>query len=443
MSIMRPNMLSFIFYFYLLIFSYFGTIIIATNDEYFNEQIRKIAFSNTKFYVWLAVSYTLIVIPIGINLCRMTFRINDVSSRFDSYTNSKIIGMISQKDSYLRYPLYILSIICLLVVAYVIYSIGFETFKKAFSVEGQVELMILRRDIDVGFSGNIYVRNILGSILLPILAYTSYCYYLMTKSKFDLLWFISMFVAAFLMLVHNFEKSPFIFFLFGFIFLYVLVKNRISKTFLISAVVSTLLLLIAIYAFITKNVGAENIEYMVSPFKEGLVGRVLISQITGLYSHFEAFPLQHDFIGTASLSKFLSASFLPDFTDRSGRIVLELYAPAWVEMGYGGSFNTLFIGEAWANYGIAGILIAPLWVGFLIGLCYYTFLSLKKTPVFLALFVYYSYKTSISGGLNDYLYNAKAVILFIIIALALYIGVMLKNAHVGKKQRLFKLNEKT
>lgn len=429
MSIYKPNMLSFVFYFYLLIFSYIGTIIIATNDEYFNMQIRNISFDTTKFYVWLSVSYVLILLPIGIHISRIVFKGTNIEILFENYTSSKIEGLFSKRDLYLRFPLYILSFISVIIVLYVLYTVGLDSFLKAFTLEGQVELMILRREIDIGFTGNQYLRNIFGTILLPILTYTSFCYFIMSKRVFDFIWFSILFITTFLMLIHTLEKSPFIFFLMGFVFLYVLIKGRVSKLFLATSIASLFILMIGIYAFVTKNIATDDFEHMFSPFREGLVGRVLISQITSLYSHLETFPIQHEFIGNTSLSRFISSGFLSEHGDRSGRIILELYAPGWVELGYGGVFNTLFIGEAWANYGYAGLLLSPLWVGFLTGSCYYLFLSLKKTPIFLGLFTYYSYKTSISGGFNDYIYDAKVIIIIMIIASLLLVGHYLKKTH--------------
>ena len=89
-------------------------------------------------------------------------------------------------------------------------------------------------------------------------------------------------------------------------------------------------------------------------YNSGITGRILISQVSSLYQHFEIFPSDHPFIGFSSLSKVLPLSH---FSDRSGRIVLETTTPGFADLG--GVYNTLFIGEAYANFGWWGVFNTP------------------------------------------------------------------------------------
>ena len=163
-----------------------------------------------------------------------------------------------------------------------------------------------------------------------------------------------------------------------------------------------------------------------------LVGRILISEISSLYAHLEYFSFPEEHLGFKSLSNFLNSLFNTTNPGRSGRIILENYASSWVEQGFGGVLNTIFLGEAWANFGFIGILISPLWTGFIIGVCYYMFLKLEKTPIYLGLFMYFSYKTSICAGINDYIYNSKLLIVFIIFLFVILSGKELKKIKIKK-----------
>ena len=69
---------------------------------------------------------------------------------------------------------------------------------------------------------------------------------------------------------------------------------------------------------------------------------------------------------------------------------------------------------AWANFGICGVIVAPLYVGFLIQSLDLFFLKSKKTPFLLALFVSFSIKGSITGGFNSYFYNINLFFLLFV-----------------------------
>lgn len=112
-----------------------------------------------------------------------------------------------------------------------------------------------------------------------------------------------------------------------------------------------------------------------------------------------------------NFSHLLSEILNLDYSDRSARLIMEYVNPAGIEEGAAGVVNALFIGEAWANWGIVGILLSPIYVGFIIQTLYLFILSSPKTPFFIALFVFYSFNSSITGGINDYIYNIQTMIM--------------------------------
>jgi hypothetical protein len=93
------------------------------------------------------------------------------------------------------------------------------------------------------------------------------------------------------------------------------------------------------------------------------------------------------------------------------------FNPRGVEDGQGGVMNSIFIAEAWANFGVIGVLVSPFWVGFLIQSLYLFFLRKPKNPVYLAFFVSFSIGGSVTGGFNDYIYNPGFMLMIIILLL--------------------------
>lgn len=119
--------------------------------------------------------------------------------------------------------------------------------------------------------------------------------------------------------------------------------------------------------------------------------------------------------------------------DRSARIIMSIIMPSAVEDGTGGVINSLFIGEAWANFGLAGVIFAPFWVGFVIQWSYILLLKTAKTPLFLALTVYLTLKWPVTGGFNDFIYNAGIVTMLLIFIMIISSSLMLRMINSGKK----------
>ncbi len=76
---------------------------------------------------------------------------------------------------------------------------------------------------------------------------------------------------------------------------------------------------------------------------------------------------------------------------------------------------TLFIGDAWANWGVAGVILAPLYVGILVQMFFIICLKVKKTPLSLAILVYYSVKNGLDNNFNLFIYDADKIMFFILL----------------------------
>ena len=126
---------------------------------------------------------------------------------------------------------------------------------------------------------------------------------------------------------------------------------------------------------------------------------------------FDIFPADHAFIGLSSLSQALSNIFGVEYIERAARITMQAFNPAGVAAGTAGVMNSLYVAEAWANFGLLGVLLSPLWVGIVIQTLYIFFLKSPKSPFHLAFFVAFSTGGSITGGFNEYLYNPNLLLI--------------------------------
>lgn len=408
MQLTKLNMISWVFYFNLVIQSYFAAVMVVNkvDDHYL---INKIYYESSRFYGWLAVMYTMLAMPIGMIFINLFFK-DKMSTLISKYAQKPIISLFSIKDSYIKFPLYILCALSILSILYVFSCLPEIPILKAIKGNASaLELAGLRAGASRGFTGNQLIKNIFGLTLTPILAFIFYSYYKKTLLKKELVIFLIMFLFSFLILTYNLEKSKFVFFLLGFMFLKVLIDGSIPKKSLIYFGSSTIILIIIAYLKITQT---TDVLWLFSNYNSGILGRVFLSQAGGTYLMFDYFPRVYDFIGINSLSSILSVVFDLDHSDRAARLVMLKANPDFAESA--GVMNSLFIGEAWANFGIIGVIIAPLYVGAVIQTLFRLLLSLKKTPIILALLVYFTYNSSVTGGFNDYFYNMGYLILALI-----------------------------
>jgi oligosaccharide repeat unit polymerase len=402
----RLNMISWIFYFELLIQYFLSSLfVIYQIDEHY--LISKVDAEISRSFGYWSIMYTMLMFPLGMILANKVWKA-DVKKLFNQYTTGLIQPWISNKDTFLRLPLYVLSGVCILAVVYTFVVMKEIPLLKMISGSSALDLAIAREEAGRGFQGNFFIRNVFGITLTPILSYISLSYYRLTRNYFDLFWFLIMFVFSVLIVTYNISKAPLVLYFLGFLFFRVLEKGKVSKKILIGGVVALVGVLVFFYSFLSDT----ELEFLFG-LRYGIPGRIFFSQSAAVYLTFDTFPHVHSFLGFSSFSDFLGNIGI-ETSERSSRILMERYFSSRVEEGTAGVLNTLFIAEAYANFGWTGLLLAPGYVGFLIQSFYIFFLKMPKSPFFLGLFTYFSYKGGISGGFNEYVYNSGLLILFVI-----------------------------
>jgi hypothetical protein len=85
--------------------------------------------------------------------------------------------------------------------------------------------------------------------------------------------------------------------------------------------------------------------------------------------------------------------------------LLKIYThPETIRAGNGNLYSGFYMGEAWANYGYLGLVIAPFVVGFVIQSVHLFLLLHKKNPWLLAFYCGLTVKWVVSGGFVNFLY---------------------------------------
>ena len=410
----KINMISWIFYFELVAQSFIGSVLAVKgwDGHYIVGRVQPQA----RLYGWMAVQYTMIAMPLGMLLVLYLNGLRSNRLLFQRYTSQPMCSAVSPKDSYIRLPLYALSSISVLAVLYTFYSLGGVPLLSAIAGGDPLSLAITRVEASLGFDGNVYVRNLFGILLTPILAFISYGYCKQTGSLRDRIWFYTMLVTSFFILTYDLSKAPVIVFALGFLFFRVFSGDRVSRSMLLIFGGLALSILLISYWLIMRETGLA----VLFAYNSGIGGRILLSQIAGTFFAFEHFPASHGFIGFTSMSSYLSDALGYADSDRAAILMAKIFNPAGGESGSLAVMNSLFIAEAWANFGLVGVLIAPFYVGIFIQVLFLFFLRSKKTPVLIGVYAYFSLRLPVTGGFNDFIYSpGLATIAFLVVTIYL------------------------
>lgn len=184
--------------------------------------------------------------------------------------------------------------------------------------------------------------------------------------------------------------------------------KRISFFKLISLVFTVILMLVGTWFLLLDF---DNLSYLYDPSSEGLVARIFISEISAFYTHIDYFS-EAGAIGFASMSNFISGVFGLEHQIRSGEVIMQLLNPHWTKLGIKGTFNTHFLGEAYANFGIAGLVFAPIFVPLVI--LTYSSVALRLPLMYrYPVFVFLTFHLSVMSGINNYFYNPFLILVLI------------------------------
>jgi hypothetical protein len=245
-----------------------------------------------------------------------------------------------------------------------------------------------------------------------------YCYYLMTRKRMDYLWFLLSFTLSLYSVTFSLSKSQVIVYLSYFVFIRIYSKGALPKKYLIFVLGGSAAVLFALFAVVTKVDSGTVMIYMLN--------RIFLDQISGTYLMLDIFPGIYNHIGFCSLTSIIPSSICAS-TEPATRLAMEYAFPVGSTNGVMNLLSTYYLGEAWANFGYLGLLIAPVYIGFLITFCYFALLLLRKTPFTLALLAFISFGTNLSSQFNSYLYNMLFLSTIMVVMLPLALGFMMRG----------------
>jgi len=412
------NVITFIF-FSILGFELIGgsLVFLGFNDHYLIQKVSNKDTINKTYYI---LAYTALMLPLAIILAnKYIFKIDKTKKNGETLKNKYIDKLKEKVDignkeliNKMFICMVILTLICLMSIMYVFKCIGYMPFLKYF--DSSMNLDIERIKVSRNFNGNEYIKNLIMLTITPLISYITYIYMSITKEKRWKILFIVLLILNLLALTYNFEKAPFIYYL---LFFYI-IKVILGGTFKFQKIIPIICICIIIVFILYRGIfGYRGPLISVS---SGPVSRILITQVATLFLHIDAFPDRIEYIGGHSFPKVL-VPFLGegDYDIRSARLVMELYNRQAVKKGTAGVMNALFVGEAYANFGIVGVLIAPILLGIIFSAIIAWFIKSKKNPINIVIYVqaFSLFTGALQGGFVEFFYNIKFIEIIILMCL--------------------------
>lgn len=404
----RLSMGQWVFYVSLVIASFFGSLV----AYYQLEGCRLLSCIHSpeaRFYGWLAVQYCMLALPLGMLLANYVMGYTSPGARYEAYCLRPICACQAEKPWHglWRWYLGLLTAISLCVVCYTYVHVGRFPLLD-FVMLSPDELARIRISVDKLYTGNVYVTNIFGALLTPLLSVVAFVYWRGSRRWGDAVWFGLLFVASVLIITVDYSKSGLMFYFIVLAITFILLGVRVSFRGLFYIGLGSMLFLLVMYLLLSGS----SLPELLGNWQYGIWGRIFIAQSEAIFLSMDYFPDYHDFIGFNSFS-----SLFGEDISRSARLLMEHYDAEGVAAGTTGVANSLFVAEAWANWGVCGVLLSPLFVGFEIQLFHILLTSGAKHPLKVALYSYLVVHLPVTGGINDFIYNVPLMAMFIVLVL--------------------------
>lgn len=419
LSLAKLNIISFAFY-NIMIFTFIGAVCVlfGFRNHYLIEKIKSDYIVNKTF---LFIAYAFILFPAVIIFIQRLFLGKNIKYAFDDYLKQKTRYVGNENIAY--FFTIVMTLIGLAATLYVFNCIGMIPIFNLKEIGDDVA--IVRMQINRAFTGNTYIKNLVMLTFTPLISYFSYIYFRVThKKKWALLFAVNLLLSI-LIKTYDFSKAPVLYYFFYYYIIEITLGNKkIFKRLCSLGVAGGLI----IYLQYTYLMGYSSTFLTLS---SGPLGRIFMTQVSTLFLHIQAFPASISFLEGASLptimAKLIGSS---ESWVRSGREVMKLYNASGVRSGVAGSMNAFFIGEAYANWGTVGVLIAPIVVAIPFSIAFILALKMKKTPLSIMVYItmFITLTETLQGGFVDYIYNIG-----LIMSLCLLIGlsVIMKKGRVG------------
>ena len=396
MSLLKMHTVSYVFYVQLVTSGIVGSVLLVMGVIDYHPDV-KLMSDAVKFEAWAWVMYSIIAMPIGMISLNMILNL-DVKTLFNSYLSKPIefIGSTLRNNIVLIFTA-LFSIIVLTYIFFTTEKIAlFTLLIEGDSSQAAVDRITSRNN----YKGIIYIKNLLGYIMIPVMAYYAYIFLRTKVTIISLVVFVINFSITALLMTHDTQKAPIAFFIFGFIILEVFLSNGIGLKKMVLFGGGPVLLILIGY---TLTTGVDGLDQF-TRFNSGFYGRVFVGSYLGFPLSLEFFPnIITEQTFAVGIPERILQSIGANYVE-SARLLKIYTHPETIANGTGNLYSSYYMGEAWANFGYLGLIIAPFIVGAVVHIVHLFLLLKPKNPYLMAFYVALTVKWVVNSGFVNFLY---------------------------------------
>lgn len=354
----------------------------------------------------------------------LIFSIISIIGLLAGYTYAKVVLKLNnfQKFDYIRQisrkellVLVGLIVFCFFVLFVYLFKVPNIALFVALTEGAYSDSHLARSLMGNDFTGKYHWYSLVMHDLFNVVTFALFSAFLLTKKKIIFFLFLVSFLGSSFAAVMATEKGPFAQILIGLLLVYgiTLLKGKIP-------IKATIFLLIILFSsLITFYIFFMGSADVFSAFGS-IFSRALAGSIQPAYHYLEFFPHHQEFLMGRS------------FPNPGGILPIEPYRLTveimnWVhpnDKGIVGSMPTVFWAEAYANFGVLGVIFVPFLMGVVLYTVYYVVDKIENTPLKIGFFVWLMQHfknlsiTGFGGYLIDFYLIALCFILILSIALA-------------------------
>lgn len=405
----RINILSLSYYF-IMIQTILGAVLVSLG---YTEHYTYMRLNEPEKYAQMGVVYSMITLALFPLVSFIILKLCGVNSEqeYTKYLNKKTM---SEHGNLYFCIILIASIFASIFFTVLLFKIGYIPIIELLFHGDKDFSMERARNVGMIIMGREQIKNIFVLYAIPLLSFISFSFQLVTKDYKWKILFLVLFFESVIVKTYDFSKAPLVLYIAVLILIVIFYKGKINYLFAVIVGGSCATLLAMAYRLLGYSKSFLDIY-------NGILGRTIFTQFGVLCMHFEGFSKYINFLHGKSLYptvlKLIGVD--PEMHVRSSQIIMDLYNPEGVYNGSAGVMNTLFVGEAYANWGHLGALFSIVWVAFIITVTFIVFLKLKKTPITIAFFAFISqqFACCIQGGFIDFIYNSSILITVVLLIL--------------------------
>jgi len=430
LDIRQLNISSFVFY-SLFLMTFIGSLQIQYDllipESYVPQD------DNLRTHGWMVVMYAMIMVPIGMLIACWLFRVGSMRNLVHQYYVTPLDFKDIFWESCFKHSQYIFSLLSIIAVSFIIYMQieNIPLFHLLGGSQDYYGMGMLRHDSGLR---NFEYGRLLNIVLSPIaafssvFAYSAYGYFKAKKRIIDLLWLVVMVFFSLLLNTYALVKSSIIYWAISLIVVHIIVVGKLSIKGL-AGTVAVIICLIGLSTIFVQGsrayIESVNLLSVVSISVDVFVSRITWGQLFGTYLCLDIFPGTLPHIFFSSTGNFIHQLFNMPFSPDYGMLVMSVWRPNWPPAGH---CTTYFMGEAWANFGLIGIILAPLFVGFIIQTFHIGLLRLRKTAFNVAIYGFSFSVMPIMSGLKGFYYPEGFIEYFIVIVMIYAVAVIIHGS---------------